>query len=177
MKDSDKSRVYAKALLELASDSNVDIVNEFNAFTELVNSSTDLENLLGLDVFTIEERTDVLKELFKRENYSQLLQNFIFFLVEEKRTSFLQLVHKDLVVIDDAQKGFLRGTVEGTDETSDAAVLDKIKQFLKEKLGIIPELNYVKNGDIKAGYRVTVQDYQIDATLEGQLEKLENETN
>lgn len=172
MKDSNMTRAYASALLQLAKEKNVEIVVEFTQFTELINSSSDFENLLFLDVFTIDERLEVLKEVFAKQNYSELLTSFILFLVQENRLSFLPMIFKEVIVIDDFEKGFIRGTIEGSDTEADQASVDKIITFLKDKLGITPDLKYGQNKNISAGYKVTVQDYQIDATLDGQLTEL-----
>ncbi len=172
MKESNVSKAYAGALLQLAKQGGVDIVKEFTAFTELINESTEFENLLFLDVFTVEERELVLKDVFAKSDYSELFKSFILFLLNEKRLSMMPMIFKELIVIDDHEKGFIRGTIEGSDEQIDQEAINKIIEFLNEKLGIKPELQYEKNSAITAGYKITVQDYQIDATLDGQLSEL-----
>jgi F-type H+-transporting ATPase subunit delta len=172
MKENNISKAYANAILQLAKESNIEIVKEFTTFTELINSSTDLENLLFLDVFTSDEREDVLKAVFEKIQFSKLFTSFVLFLLNENRLSMFPLIFKDIIVIDDYEKGFIRGTIEGSDDQADQPSVDKIISYLKEKLGITPELSYVKNNNISAGYKVTVQDYQIDATLDGQLSEL-----
>lgn len=172
MKNGNMTRAYANAILELAKEQKVAAVEEFILFTELINSSSDFENVLFLDVFTVEEREEVLKAIFEKEKFSDLLKSFILFLVTENRISFLPLIFKEMIVIDDYEKGFIRGTIEGRDAQADQASVDKIIAFLKDKLAINPELKYSQNKNITAGYKVTVQDYQIDATLDGQLTEL-----
>jgi len=172
MKDSNMTRAYANALLQLAKEQNIEVVQEFTHFTELINGSSDFENLLFLDVFTIEERLDILNVVFEKESFSGLLKSFVLFLVQENRLSFLPMIFKELIVIDDFEKGFIRGTIEGSDSEVDPAAIEKIIAFLKSKLGITPELKYNQNKNISAGYKVTVQDFQIDATLDGQLSEL-----
>ena len=47
----------------------------------------------------------------------------------------------------------------------------KITAYLKGKINKDCKLDYVKNGKITAGYRVTVEDLQLDASLDNQLNK------
>ena len=53
----------------------------------------------------------------------------------------------------------------------DEALKAKIMTFLKVKIGKEPNLTYVKNENISAGYKVTVEDLQLDASLDNQLEQ------
>lgn len=74
-----------------------------------------------------------------------------------------------MIVIDDERKGFIKGTIEGQESEIDPAFKAKIESFLKNKLGKLPTLNYVQNNNVSAGYKVTVNDLQLDASLDNQL--------
>ena len=77
-------------------------------------------------------------------------------------------------MIDDHKRGFLRGTVEGAEDAPNAAFVEKIKTYLQQKVGKDIQLSYTKNQEIAAGYRVTVEDLQLDATLENQLNQFKD---
>ena len=81
------------------------------------------------------------------------------------------MIIKEVIVMDDARKGFIRGTIEGTDVQIDQAFKTKIENFIKEKIGRVPHLDYVQNPNLTAGYKVTVEDLQLDASLDNQLEQ------
>ncbi|MFN8369996.1 MAG: F0F1 ATP synthase subunit delta [Bacteriovoracaceae bacterium] len=172
MKDRIIARAYAKSLIELGEQQKLDIVKEITDFSELISSSNQLENLLFLDVFTIDEKKAVLIDIFNKAQYSNLLKNFIFMIMDEKRLSLFPQIFKETVVIEDDRKGFLKGTIEGAETQLDPAVLEKIKKFLEEKIKRKPFLTYIQNGNISAGYKITAEDLQLDATLENQLEQL-----
>ena len=86
----------------------------------------------------------------------------------------LPLIYKEVIVIDDDKRGFLRGTVEGGEDTPNAEYVEKIKKYLETKIGKKIELTYSKNKDIAAGYRVTVDDLQLDASIENQLNQFKD---
>ena len=85
MSGSQLDKAYAEAAIRLGEDAGVDVPKELTSFTEVVNSSNDLENLLFLSIFTAEEKTAVLEEVFKKVTLSPVVKNFIQFLIEEKR--------------------------------------------------------------------------------------------
>ena len=171
MKDQSIAKVYAKSFLELGDDKKIKIADEMIKFTEVINKSNDLENVLFLDVFTSEEKKAIFSEVAKKLNLSDLSTQAVQYLIDEKRVGLLPLIIKEIIVIDDERKGFMRGTIEGSEIQIDAAFKSKIESFLKEKLGREPHLDYVQNNKISAGYKVTVEDLQLDASLDNQLEQ------
>ena len=171
MKEQTVAKVYAKSLLELGDEKGIKLADEMIKLTEVINKSNELENILFLDVFTLEEKKNVFVELSKKLNLSTLSVEAIKYLIDEKRIGILPLIVKEIIVIDDERRGFIKGTIEGNDVQIDENFKKKIESFLKNKLGREPHLEYVQNNNISAGYKVTVEDLQLDASLDNQLEQ------
>lgn len=171
MKEQAVARVYAKSLLELGDEKNVKIADELTKLTEAINGSNDLENVLFLDLFTLEEKKVVFTEVAKKLALSQITTETVKYLIEEKRIGIFPLIFKEMIVMDDERRGFMKGTIEGTDVQIDPVFKAKIESFLKKKFGREPHLDYVQNNKISAGYKVTVEDLQLDASLDNQLEQ------
>jgi len=171
MKEQSVAKVYAKSLLELGDEKSIKIADEMIQLTEVINKSNELENVLFLDVFTLDEKKSIFIEVAKKLNLSQLTTEAVKYLIDEKRIGILPLIIKEIVVIDDEKRGFMRGTIEGSDATIDENFKNKIVAFLKNKLGREPHLSYVQNANLSAGYKVTVEDLQLDASLDNQLEQ------
>lgn len=171
MKEQSVAKVYAKSLLELGDEKSIKIADEMIQLTEVINKSNELENVLFLDVFTLDEKKSIFIEVAKKLNLSQLTTEAIKYLIDEKRIGILPLIIKEIVVIDDEKRGFMRGTIEGSDAAIDENFKNKIVAFLKNKLGREPHLSYVQNANLSAGYKVTVEDLQLDASLDNQLEQ------
>lgn len=169
MKEKIVAKAYAKAIFELGASTNVDVATELTKFTEVINANNNLENVLFLELFTVEEKTSVLNAVLAKMNLNKIVVSFLGYLMGEKRFSILPLIFKELIVLDDHQKGFMRGTIEGSEDSIDEATIKKVKAHLKSELGLDPELVYKKNSAITAGVRVTVEDYQLDASLDKQL--------
>lgn len=171
MKELSIAKIYARSFLELGDDKKVKIADEMIKLTEVINKSNDLENVLFLDVFTLDEKKSIFLDVAQKLELSQLSTEAIKYLIEEKRIGLLPLIIKEIVVIDDDRRGFIKGTIEGNGEVMDEAFKAKIITFLKKKIGREPELAYVQNTNISAGYKVTVEDLQLDASLDNQLEQ------
>lgn len=171
MKEQAVAKVYAKSLLELGDEKNFKIADEMIKLTEVINKSNDLENVLFLDVFTLEEKKNIFIDVANKLSLSVLTTEAVKYLIDEKRIGILPLIVKEIVVIDDERKGFMKGTIEGNEAQIDPAFKNKIVSFLKAKLGTEPQLNYVQSSKISAGYKVTVGDLQLDASLDNQLEQ------
>lgn len=170
MKDKTIAKVYAQTFIELGKDNNVDMAKEITSLTEVINASNDLENVLFLDVFTTEEKTSVFTAIAEKVGLSTVLVSGIKYLINEKRISLLPLITKEVIVIDDHEKGFMKGIIEGADEGISDDYKAKLMGILKKELGgLEPSLEYKQNSDITAGYKVTVGDLQIDATVDNQL--------
>jgi F-type H+-transporting ATPase subunit delta len=174
MKEQIIAKAYAQSIVELGTELKLDIVGELTTLTETINKSNDLETLLFLEVFTAEEKLSVLTEIMKKLGLSQITVNFMLFLITEQRIGLMPMIFKNVIVIDDHNKGFLRGTIEGSEESIPADVKEQLKNYLKNKLGREPILEYKKGANVTAGYRVTVEDLQLDASLENQLEKFKD---
>jgi F-type H+-transporting ATPase subunit delta len=171
MKEQTVAKVYARSFLEMGDEKGVKIADELTALTVAINKSNDLENLLFLELFTLDEKKAVFMDVAKKLGLSELTTQAVRFLIEEKRIGVLPLIFKEIMVIDDERKGFIKGTIEGTTDQIDPAFKSKIDDFLKKRLGKEPNLEYVKNPSMSAGYKVTVADLQLDATLDNQLER------
>ena len=171
MKAQSVAKVYAKSILELGDEQKVKIAEELTKLTEAINKSNDLENVLFLEVFTSEEKRNVFIDVAKKLSLSTLTTEAVKYLIDEKRIGLLPLIFKEIIVIDDERKGFIKGVIEGNGVEIDVAFKKKIETFIKAKLGRDPHLDYVQNTNLSAGYKVTVEDLQLDASLDNQLEK------
>lgn len=170
MKEQIIAKSYAQSLVELSEELKLDLAKELTTLTEAINSNNNLETLLFLDVFTNEEKWSVLEVVTTKLGLSEILKNFLHFLIQEKRIGILPLIFKDVIVIDDNKKGFLRGTIEGNEAQLSDEIKNKLRSYLQNKLGKEAVLTYKQNDAVSAGYKVTVEDLQLDASLDHQLE-------
>jgi F-type H+-transporting ATPase subunit delta len=171
LKEQAVAKVYAKSLLELGDERKVNIAEELTKLTEVINASNDLENVMFLELFTLEEKKAIFETISKKMRLSPITSETVKFLIDEKRIGILPLIVKEVIVMDDDRRGFIKGTIEGNEVQIDPAFKAKIESFLKQKLGREPHLEYVQNSNVSAGFKVTVEDLQLDASLDNQLKQ------
>ena len=171
MREQAVARVYAQSLLQLGDEKKINIADELTKLTEVINKSNDLENIMFLELFTMDEKKAVFGEVAKKINLSPITVETVRYLIDEKRIGILPLIIKEVIVMDDERRGFMKGTIEGNGAEIDPVFKAKIESFLKGKLGREPHLEYVQNSGLSAGYKVTVEDLQLDASLDNQLEQ------
>lgn len=171
MKERITARAYAKSIVQLGKETNADIAKDLTKLQTTINENNDLETLLFLEVFTLEEKETVLREVMSKLDLSALAQNFILLLLSEKRLGFFPMIYKEVIVLDDEERGFLRGTIEGAGDEVDPNFQQKMTEYLTSKVGKKAVLEYKKSDRVTAGYRVTLEDLQLDASLDGQLNK------
>lgn len=171
MKEQAVAKVYAKSLLQLGDDNKVNIAEELTKLTEVINASNSLENVMFLELFTLDEKKAVFTEIAKKISLSTITTETVKFLIDEKRIGILPLIVKEVIVMDDDRRGFMKGTIEGNEAQIDPAFKAKIEAFLKSKIGREPTLTYVQNDKVSAGFKVTVEDLQLDASLDNQLKQ------
>jgi len=169
------ARAYARSIIGLGEERNFDIAAELLSFDQLISSSNDLESLLFLGIFTAQEKKNVLEKLFEINKVSDLLRNVFYFLIEEKRIQLYPLIFKEVTVLDDLKKGFIVTKIEGIFEDLPKDHEAKILQFLTSKLDRRPKVHYKKNNEILAGYKVTAEDLQLDASLNTQFDQLKKD--
>ena len=175
MKDKNIAKVYATTFIELGKENDVNIAEQLINLTEVINTSNDLENVLFLDVFTVEEKEEVFTAIADKIKLASILTASIKYLIKEKRISLLPLITKEVIVIDDKEKGFLKGTIEGSDSEISEEYKAKLVNTIKKHLGSVePVLEYIQNEDITAGFKVTVGDLQLDATVDNQLKSFKD---
>ena len=172
MKNEAISKSYALALLEISEESKVDVKKDLDLIWNLIRENSDLESLLFMDVFSVDERKNVMDDIFNKLELSDLTKNFCVFLIENKRFNFFPSIYTSLTMQKDLSDGFITGVVEGSESDPDSDVLEKLKSHIEKELKQIAKLEYKQNKNITAGYKITCGDLQLDATLENQFDRL-----
>lgn len=170
MKEQNTAKIYAKSFLELGKENNTNFAEELTKLTETINTSNDLENVFFLDVFSNEEKLDVFKAIAEKIKLAPVVVSAVNYLIQEKRIGLLPIIFKEIIIVDDHEKGFLRGVIEGSSETISDESKNKLMAAIKKELGgKEPILEYKQSDKITAGYKVTVEDLQVDASVDNQL--------
>jgi len=175
MKNDTISKSYALALLEISKENKLNLKHDLDLIWNLIRESSELESLLFMDVFSVDERKTILFDLFKMIDLNKLTENFLIFLVENKRFNLFPSIFTSLTMEQDLADGFITGVVEGSEEEPNQEIIEKLKLHIEKELKQIAKLDYRQNKNITTGYKITCGDLQLDATLENQFDRLRKE--
>ena len=94
MSEGKVARRYARALIEVASEEKlVDVVEqELTAFLAAVDANPELKQVVFNPVFSVDERTAVVKNLSEAASWNQLTHNILVTLTSKDRLSALRSI-------------------------------------------------------------------------------------
>ena len=173
MKEQVIAKAYAKAIVQIGKSKKIAISKELDSFFKIIKKSDNFRHVLFSGMFSIEEKENVCKALVKKMKLSTVFRDFVSFLLWEKRISLYSLIVKEALRLDDEAKGVIHGSVEGVESTISNDVNKKLVNYLEKSLKKKIFLNYVTKDNITSGYRVCVEDLQLDASVDKQLEIFE----
>jgi len=167
------SKLYGKALFELASETNqVEAIrNDFIELLDLINSNPDLYRALSTYTFSIKEREVLVKNFSEATKLHPYLARVIDMLVTKNRLQILAGVYEAYQGLVDKSNGTVRGTVTTVEHLSDEQITDLAKTFGK-KLGKNVLLNSQIDKEILGGLIVQIQGLTFDGSLKTTIRRL-----
>jgi F-type H+-transporting ATPase subunit delta len=175
MKNARAAIRYAKAILNLAKDSNSEtaVYNDMKLVVATIAENNELDVVLRSPVMKAKDKMNVLKALFtgKVDNITLGLFNL---LEENKRIAMLASIAKQYAIIYDFDKHMQVATV-----TSAVALTEEIETQVMAKIvaltGKKANLENVINPAILGGFILRVGDVQYDASISNHLNELKKE--
>jgi F-type H+-transporting ATPase subunit delta len=164
---------YAGALADvaLASGRPEMLRQEVRAAAELAAASTDLRNFLSSPAIPREGKHALLEKLVARMGASQELRNFLFLLVDHRRTAMLGEIAREFEATLRARLGIVEASITSARELSTPQ-----KQKLAEKLegltGKKMETQYAVDPTLVGGLAVRIGSTVYDGSVRAQLDRL-----
>ena len=175
MKDARAALRYAKAILNLAKDSNSQelVDNDMKLIVTTIAENDELEVVLNSPVIKATDKMKVLKALFS-DKVNTISLGLFNLLEENKRISMLESIAKQYSIIYDFNRNMqvakVTTAVPLTKEI-EAKVIAKIIGLTGEKAN----LENVINPSILGGFILRVGDVQYDASISNYLNELRKE--
>ncbi len=162
---------YAKALLEISKENNVDI-NQVISELQLVNNCFDEEFIKFLNNPKISK--DNKKEIFIKYFQNELDKNVfaaLMVLIDNKKIVYLNEVINELEQLIFEEKGIITIEVLTVNELS-SIELENIRQFFSNKLNKIINLKQIIDKNLVGGLIIKYQGKIIDGSLLNKQESL-----
>jgi F-type H+-transporting ATPase subunit delta len=173
MKGGAAAQRYAKALFGLAQDErrHREVRGELERLAGLFESSRELREALLTPLHPAEERKSALREIGRRAELSPLLQNFMAYLIDQRRlVKFAGIVEAYMELVDRAE-GLLTAQVVAASPLDDRRK-DRLRRALSERTGQEVRLEIEVDPTLIGGAIAKVGDLVFDGSLRTQLGQL-----
>jgi F-type H+-transporting ATPase subunit delta len=166
---------YAKALYQVGEETGKLEVLKTNIDTLIttIKESIEFKELLNSPVIKTSEKTRLFNELFSK-NFDPVIIMFFNLLAKNKREQFLYSMCLNFLQIFRDKQG-IKEAIITTAQPLEKIYSDEILKFLKKKFKLNIELTQQVNPDLIGGFKLRIDDEQIDASISSKLRKIKNE--
>ena len=170
MKNLAIARRYAKALLLIGKeDGQTEIYREeLNAFSELMERESELNQALINPLYDTGARKKVLDAVLAKLSLSKVMNAFLLLLFEKSRVGFLSNINDFYQKLADELKGVARASLVSATELS-SETIEKIRSSLSQKTGKDIVLECAQDSSLIGGIVTRIGDLVLDGSIKTQL--------
>jgi F-type H+-transporting ATPase subunit delta len=161
---------YAQALVDLGGKS---LRNEFNKFKETLSKSDALRTLLSKDIFSVQEKQDVIKNVSKKMSLSTQTTDFLLYLAEMNRFPAFFDIHEVYTEKLNQLENISEASVESANELPEAEK-KKLKSVFEKQTGRKLNVHYEVNPSLLGGVVTRIGNHVYDGSIQTQLKHLES---
>ena len=164
---------YAKSILDLAREQNVleAIHADMLQVIEVIKSNSQLQAVLRNPIIKLDKKENILKAIFGK-TANPLLVSFFTMLIQKGRAGILYPTAGEFISQYNVEKGIIEASVVSAAPLSKEHQ-DQITELVKNEFGNEVILSSKIDPELIGGFILTVGDRQIDASVAGKLNKLE----
>lgn len=173
MRSSTVARRYARALFALAEESAAvpAVREELARVGALLESHSELGRALFRPLHPVVERRAVLQNVCQRMGASGTLQNFLLFLVDQRRIVDFEAIRAEFERLADAAAGRIHADVIAANPLDDRQ-LERLRAALSARTGFEVELAVRVDPELIGGAVASVGGIVFDGSLRTQLSQL-----
>lgn len=167
------ARRYASALADVALEQiNADKVRaDFAGFVEAFYASSDLRNFLESPAIGPEQKRKVIEKLSQKAGWDQSVRNFIYLILDHRRTELLRGINQLLVEEINARLGIAQASVTSAQPLG-AAERQQLMSALERRTGKKIEAQFQEDRSLLGGAVVRVGSTIFDGSVREQLNRL-----
>lgn len=174
MKSTKSAIRYAKAILELSSETNAvdQVAADMERIVEAGNDTGDFQVFLNSPVIKTDKKISILKVLFSE--FTDLTMSFIELITKNKREYLLTEIASAFVNLLKKQNGIVPISVTSAvklEKQTLNQILEKLKSHVDGEFEVTEEVDPALIG----GFIVRMEDKQIDASIASQLNRMKIE--
>jgi len=167
------ARRYARALIELGKEESriEQYQKELKIFSGLLSNFPELERCLSSPLYSAEDLKQIIAGITEKIEISKTIQNFLYLLVDKKRSQYLADIIESFNDFTNEIFGFVKAKL-----ITAATLSDKDYDLIKESLEKVTEkkviLTTVVDPHIIGGVIAEVGDKVFDGSIKNQLQKI-----
>ena len=172
MKDLKVSNRYAKALLELAVETNnlEDCFSDMNKILTVCRDSKEFYLLLKSPIIKTDKKIIIIEEIFSNK-LSELTKGFIKIITSKKRESILDSVAKSFISLYKEKKNIISAKLVTATEI-DNETREEVLDFIKKKGHKNVDLQEKIDKSIIGGAIINIGNKQIDASVSNKINEM-----
>ena len=165
---------YSQALFELSTEENsiIEVENQVLSILELINKSSDFNNLIKDPTNKIEDQLKAIDAISSQFKFNQLLKKFLGFIVSKRRFFYIEKILKDFISICSGSRGEIQAELTAA-KNLDENEINKIKDDLASNYGSNIKLNYKNDPSLIGGLIIKVGSTMIDTSIKNKLQQIE----
>ncbi len=164
---------FARALADILSSSEAadDAVRKLRAFDELQQSSPDLKNILLSPAVSGRKKKAAVARFAEQIGFSPLLKNFMYVLIDHRRTAMLGEILASLEAQLDERRGIVRAQVQSA-RPLDEGQRQEVEAALSRATGKQVFGQYAVDDALIGGLVARVGSKVYDGSVRGQLQAM-----
>ncbi|MBP5317920.1 MAG: F0F1 ATP synthase subunit delta [Paludibacteraceae bacterium] len=166
---------YAKALLGFAEKNGEadKVYAEMQLVAVAFEAAPLLRELMETPGLLTNEKVNLLTAILGEQKPSATTAAFFKFVVDQKREEHMQMIALMYEKLYREARNLLKGELRSAVELP-KATLQKIEKYVNQRFGATVELSSSTDASLIGGFVLDVNDQRLDASIIGQLQKLNN---
>ncbi|MBN1115613.1 MAG: ATP synthase F1 subunit delta [Bacteroidales bacterium] len=168
---------YAKALYQTAEEDKASesVRKDILSLIETINESPEFKSFLNSPILKESQKIKIIDEIFNGKVHDLSL-SFLKLLFKNKRELYLYSICLSFLQYYKKDKGITEGSII-TAFPIHEDFHEEIKSFIKKKFKLELELNKQIDPSLIGGFKLKIDDRQIDASISSKLKKIKTELN
>jgi F-type H+-transporting ATPase subunit delta len=164
------TRRYAKALMGLGREDGryEQYGKELQEFSQFCRDYQEFGDVIGNQVFSVEDRKEILKMVLERSGFSDLMKNFLNLLLDKNRIGAIDQITMHYERLTDDISNIARAEVM-TPSPLGTAAQDKLKKVLGDLTKKEIQMEIREDESLIGGVIVKIGDMVLDGSVKAQL--------
>ncbi len=166
---------YATALFDFAEEVNKieEVYSDVSFIDHTFDNNKELRIAVNSPIIRADKKEAIINALFK-DAVNDITMNYLHLIIRKGRELQLDTICSEFVKLYKQHKNIVTLEITSAEELSKEstdAIVNKVKSFINANIEVVNTINPALIG----GYRLHFNDYYIDSTVKGCLDKLKKE--